>query len=308
MTSPRQIVKAAAELVLTGAGIAALGRRRMRGRTLILAYHNIVPDGEPCAGDLSLHLEQRRFAEQLDVLSRTHEVVRLEEAFIDGTGSNRPRAVITFDDATQGTITAGVAELAARGLPATIFVPPGFVGGRGFWWDALSNPGRRGPGEDVRNHALTELGGSDARIRGWAASHSFAIREVPPHQTCATEDQLHEAARQGIEFGSHTWSHPNLTMLSAAELESELKRPLVWLSERFSTTVPWLAYPYGLSNAAVADAASSAGYAGALRVDGGWLPGTADRQIVRYQLPRQNIPSGLSTRGFELRVSGVMAR
>lgn len=305
MAGLKQMMKPAAEVVLTSAGIAALSRRRMAGRTLILAYHNIVPDGETAAGDLSLHLPQRRFAEQLDVLVRTHDVVPLSQAMTGGhSRSSRPRAVITFDDATQGALTAGVAELRTRGLPATIFIAPDFVGGRGFWWDSLVLPGSAAAGEEVRTRALTELGGSDTRVREWAESHSFPLRDVPAHQTCATEAQLAAAAGQDIDFGSHTWSHPNLTRLAGAELQRELARPLAWLSERFRTFVPWLAYPYGLWNAAVAEAARTAGYQGALRVAGGWIP-SAVQDAQLHSIPRQNIPSGLSTRGFELRVSAV---
>ena len=298
-------MKTAAETLLNSAGIAAISRRRMAGRTLILAYHNIVPHGESVEGDLSLHLTQARFAEQLDVLLRTHDVVPLSSIFSDSFGkTKRPRAVITFDDATQGALTAGVAELAARGLPATIFVAPAFVGGSNFWWDSLAVPDEAEPGEDVRQHALSELGGSDARVREWAASRSLPLREVPLHQTCGTEAQLNAATSRGIELGSHTWSHPNLTTLAGRELELELARPLAWLSERFPSIVPWLAYPYGLWNATTADAARAAGYQGALRVDGGWVPDPICAEHM-YALPRQNIPSGLSTRGFELRVSGV---
>jgi hypothetical protein len=85
-------------------------------------------------------------------------------------------------------------------------------------------------------------------------------------------------------------------------------RSLVWLRERFSNVIPWLAFPYGLTSVPVADAARSAGYDGALRVDGGWLPPPSRAQIDPYDMPRHNIPAGLSLRGFELRTSGLLDR
>lgn len=306
MTGMRQRLKTAAEIVLCSTGVPALSRRRMAGRTLILAYHNIVPSGVEAVGDLSLHLPRQTFARQLEILSRTHEVVPLSAVLGEPAGSSRPRAVITFDDATEGALTAGVEELARYGFPATIFVPPAFVDGGSFWWDCVMGPGGGAPDEALRQHALGGLRGDDSLVRERAVTEGWGIREVPSHQKCGTEAQMHAAARQGIEFGSHTWSHPNLTTLSDADLARELSQPLSWL-ERLPTAVPWLAYPYGLYDDRVANAARAAGYAGALRVSGGWLPRSTDA-IDPHALPRQNVPSGLSSRGFELRASGVTTR
>jgi peptidoglycan/xylan/chitin deacetylase (PgdA/CDA1 family) len=272
---------------------------------VVLAYHNIVPDEELVYGDRSLHLPRREFARQLELIGETHEVVPLDSLQEGGPGrGGRPRAVITFDDACQGAVTVGVEELTRRGLPATIFVAPAFVGGRSFWWDALAAEG--GLAESVRAEALDALRGEDARIRAWARGAGVPVHEVPAHQTAASEEQLAAATRSpaGITLASHTWGHPNLARLEPAEVMEELVRPLAWLRERFSAVVPWLTYPYGLYSPAVERAAGEAGYAGALRVEGGYCIGRGSRD---YRLPRLNVPAGISVNGFELLVSGVTA-
>ena len=48
--------KRVAERILRRLGPATIARRRMTGRTLILAWHNIVPPGASPGGDRSLHL------------------------------------------------------------------------------------------------------------------------------------------------------------------------------------------------------------------------------------------------------------
>src|SRR2546423_5455975 len=111
-------VKAIAERVLLASGGRA-ARWRMRDRTLILAYHNVVPDEQPIFGDRSLHLRRSDFAAQLDALRETHDVVPLPAVLLPSHGP-RPRAAITFDDAYAGAVTLGVAEVVARGLPATV--------------------------------------------------------------------------------------------------------------------------------------------------------------------------------------------
>jgi peptidoglycan/xylan/chitin deacetylase (PgdA/CDA1 family) len=284
-------------------------RRRRAADAVVLAYHNIVPDGAEVLGDRSLHLPQREFARQLDLLRETHDVVPLAQVLEPPSGPRtRPRAAITFDDACQGAVTAGIDELTRRGMPATVFVAPAFVGGRSFWWDALAGTGAEGLPDDVRRHALEVLAGRDDAVRQWAERNALAIHSVPDHQTCATEAQLRELdGTEGITLASHTWSHPNLARLPREELEEELTRPLAWLRERFRHVIPWLTYPYGLASPQVVAAAARAGYRGALLVEGGWLPRHPRESIDLYALPRQNIPSGLSLNGFELRVSGLLA-
>ena len=297
--------KRTAETLLSRAMLPNLARAWNRGRAVVLAYHNIVPDGEPIRGDRSLHLPRREFARQLDSLQRTHDVVPLA-ALLDGRGPNgRPRAAITFDDAYCGAVTCGAAEVAQRGLPATILVAPGLLGGRPFWWDELANP-RTGMLEDgIRQRGLDQFAGQGTEIRRWALAAGMTLQSLPSHATAATEEDLQRVAAQpGITLASHTWSHPNLQRLDPSTLEDELGRPLAWLRTRFSQVVPWLAYPYGLTAAAVARAVQAAGYDGALLVSGGWLP-RRGRQVRRHAIPRLNVPAGLSMEGFALRAAGL---
>ncbi|HEV2735376.1 MAG TPA: polysaccharide deacetylase family protein [Longimicrobiaceae bacterium] len=301
----RTILKRSIERVLCRGGLAGLARGYRRAGTLVLAYHNVVPDGGAGGGDRSLHLPQGEFARQLDLLQRTHDVVPLSMLSAPPEG-RRPRVVITFDDAYQGAVTAGVEELSRRGLPATIFVTPGFVGGKPFWWDALSRPGSDGLPPELRDRCLTVLRGRDADIRRWAAEHGVAAHGVAPHQTGASEAQLESAFRTGgITLAAHTWSHPNLTALRPEELDEEMVRPLAWLRERFPGVLSWLTYPYGLTSPAVEEAARRAGYEGAFRVEGGWMPrsGAGARP---HALPRSNVPAGASLEHFEMRTSGLI--
>jgi peptidoglycan/xylan/chitin deacetylase (PgdA/CDA1 family) len=296
-------LKRAAEALLVFARLPNVSRASLRGRTLVLAYHNVVPDDLPFFGDRSLHLPRSAFAHQLDELVRHCTVVGLDALF--AAPDARPRAVITFDDAYVGAVTHGIQELAERGLPATIFVPPGLLGGQGFWWDALA--GATDLPEQVREQALDRLQGKDAAIRRWAAEAGKPASTLPLEAHTASVEQLRDAAgRAGITIGSHTWSHPNLARLAPEELAAELEQPRRWLAERFgSRFVPWLSYPYGRYSPEVETAAAGAGYAGAFRIDGGWTPCGAR---PGFALPRLNVPAGLSGPGFALRAAGMFCR
>jgi len=296
--------KRLAEQVLLWGGAAWIGRRIRREGTLVLAYHNVVADDAAPAGDRSLHLPRSQFAAQLDLLRRRYQIVPLYQLLEAGNPGGSCVA-ITFDDAYRGALTHGLEELARRGLPATVFVTPAFIGGHAFWWDALARPGAEGLPVDFRAAALERWRGEDWCIREAVASQGRGVYEPPPDMRCATEAELRLAAeRPGITLASHTWSHPNLLRLEPHELASELKRPLAWLRERFPQAAPWIAYPYGLSSAAVEAAAHAAGYEAGFLVSGGWLRGASSR----FALPRYNVPAGLSVDGFDLRLAGFGCR
>jgi peptidoglycan/xylan/chitin deacetylase (PgdA/CDA1 family) len=299
-------LKRAVESALLHCGPATIGRRRHGGRTLVLGYHNIVE--RPLAfGDRSLHLPRLTFAEQLDHLVERCDVVPLVDLFAAPPRSDRPRVAITFDDAYEGALTLGAVELASRGLPATIFVAPYFIGGRDFWWDALAGAAD-GLAAGTRELALERLGGRDADVRAWAQQRHQVVLAAPQAARAASEDTLREALRQpGLTVGSHTWSHPNLARTDAATVERELRDSLAWLQIRFAGRVaPWISYPYGLYSAEVETIARRLGFAGGLAITGGWVPATPTGAPPPFTLPRLNVPAGLSREGFALRLAGLL--
>jgi peptidoglycan/xylan/chitin deacetylase (PgdA/CDA1 family) len=306
----RHTVKSLAERAIVAAGATRWAERRHWADVSILAYHNVVPDGLPKTGDLSLHLDLGSFRSQLDYIGRRFDVVPLSAALAPPARRARPRAVITFDDAYAGAVRLAVEELAQRGLPATIFVAPAVLGQRALWWDALSPAGNE-PGVGFtpaqRAEALTNQRGEDAAVRAWARAAGWEVRELPDSMLTATDEDLRSACHRhdGLVLGSHSWSHPNLASLEAPELELELGRPLDWLQAHFSRVIPWLAYPYGLSSRNVAAAARRAGYSAAVLVSGGLL---RPRPTDLYSIPRINVPAGISQAGFALRASGVLRR
>ena len=303
----RRHIKSTIEQGALLSGIPGAMRRQRRGHVLILAYHNIVPDDSQVAGDGSLHLAQHKFAGQLDGLVRTHDVIPLATA-LAGYSGQRPAVVLTFDDAYEGAVTVGVSELERRGLPATIFVAPSFLGGHDFWWDALTQPGERALAPELRAWALGECAGRDAEIRARSSRERNApLSRAPEHARCAHEHDLVAAAsRPGITLGSHSWNHPNLPRLDDAALATELTLPLAWLRERFPNVLPVISYPYGLSSPRVEQAARAAGYTAGLLIEGGWMAN--DAMDTPFAVPRLDVPSGISAAGFELRTAGVRVR
>ena len=273
---------------------------RMAGRSLILAYHNVVPDELAGRGDRSLHLPLSSFLRQVDLLEAHCEVHPLADLLIEQPAVSRPRIAITFDDAYRGAVDLALRELSRRGLPSTLFVAPGLLGQRSFWWDELAD-GPQGLSTETRNAALEMDAGWHEKIRA-ARIEQAGVEPLPDCYGCAGEDELRIAgALAGVTFGPHSWSHPNLTRISESELAAELGRPLEWLRATTASTVPILAYPYGLASSAVEQAVQRDGYTAALLVQGGWM-NTGARHP--WATPRYNVPAGLSVDGLMLRLSG----
>jgi peptidoglycan/xylan/chitin deacetylase (PgdA/CDA1 family) len=295
----RLIVKRAAEIAISRSGLTRVLRRLRRDDVLVLAYHNVVSDGAAVRGERSLHIGQEQFQGHLDLLSSTHDFIAIPQ--ITAPGDGKPRVAITFDDAYRGAVELGTAILREFNAPVTIFVPPACLGGQQFWWDVLS-AGEEMPA-GLRESALSELAGKSAAILA-RTNRISDPRDAPAYERTATEAELDLAlAFDGLTLGSHTWSHPNLAALEGSELEEELVRPLEWLRDRYpERTVEWLSYPYGRWSDAVASAARRAGYRGAFRIEGGWIPPASDP----FGLPRLNVPAGLSVAGLELRSSGLL--
>lgn len=284
--------------------IPDLARKVRRRQALVLAYHNVVPDDCPPVGDRSLHLRLCDFRAQLDVLQATHDVVPLETLLEDPEESARPRAILTFDDAYRGALELAIPEIVDRGLPVTVFVSPGLLGSDAFWWDALAvgNGARLAP--ELRRRALAEMGGRQDRIFSWARNRGLHP-DADLHWLArpASAEEVRVAAElRGVRFGSHSWSHPDLTSLERDTFGRELAEATRWLASNVRDPSSWFAYPYGIHDPDARARIAAAGHEGGVSGDAGWthLPPEEPFAVRRF-----NVPAGLSEAGFRLRTAGV---
>ncbi len=299
---PRAIVKELLEKSLTVLPARWLLIRRALGRAVILAYHNVVPSGEPITGAAGAHIREDDFRWQMDILEEFCSVVPLQE-ILDPTASSgkdqRLRVAITFDDAYTGALRQALPELVRRSLPATVFVPTGLVGGGSFWWDDLGISGWEGSREP-----LEELRGETLRIRRWAGRKGLECRPQGPSQSAASEEEILQATRlPGVTFGVHTVGHPNLTHLADFEVRKELEDARYWLLERGIPFLDCVAYPYGLASTEVGSVARELGFRAGLTITGGWVP---KGPVDVFSFPRLNIPAGLTRQNFLLRLFGIL--
>ena len=296
----RTVLKRVGERFLAASPLPGMSLRGKRGRSIVLAYHDVCADSEAGQGDRSLHLKRSDFAEQLDYLVRHFDVVPVDNALREAR-SSRPRVAITFDDAYRGALTHGVAELRTRTLPATVFVAPDLIGDVSPWWDQVEGSASGLP-DAFRATALTECRGFSKEVLAAAAGEGLTVAPLRHELRIATEAELASAVANGLDVGVHTWSHPNMQLLTDDELSGECRRAFDWLSSRYAGTRKWISYPYGLFDRRVAAACQQTGFEFGFAVSGGW---TRTPPADPFAIPRVNIPAGISLAGFALRVTGA---
>ncbi len=118
-----------------------------------------------------------------------------------------------------------------------------------------------------------------------------------------TEEMIQEMITAGMEIGSHTVSHPDLTKLTASKLKQELEESKRVLSEITGTSVHTLAYPSGRFNKRVMSAARETGYLAAVTTQYG--PATSQQNI--YSLKRIRINKSDGVNGFIKKIQAAVS-
>lgn len=191
---------------------------------LILGYHAV-----SATWKAQLSISATRLGNQLGYLKRRGFVgLTLSGAeHARRAGTLPPRAVVvTFDDGYASTLNAAPI-LEEVGFPGTVFVVTDFVdSGELLSWYGIDH---------------------------WHSAATF--EELRP----VTWDDTERLVARGWEIGSHTATHPLLTTVDDARLRSELTVSRKEIERRVGTCTA-LAYPYGLADERVAEAARQAGY------------------------------------------------
>jgi peptidoglycan/xylan/chitin deacetylase (PgdA/CDA1 family) len=206
MTGPRTYLKHAMMAIARTTSRAWIGGNAAR-RAVVLCYHSIHPT--KCFASAT----PTTFGHHLDWLAAECDVVPLEEVpRILGTPRRaRPAVAITFDDGYLDNYEFAFPLLHDRRLPATFFLTAGLI--------------EKDPAVLARTQMLGRSTYDDVRPLEW--------------------DQVRTMHAAGMEIGAHTYSHPNLAVLSRSKARDELCRSKQIIEERLGQPVWSMAYPFG---------------------------------------------------------------
>jgi len=248
-------------------GLLADTATLISGRFLsILIFHRVVPEADPLFPG---EMHARRFDHLLDRLKKSWEIVSLGAAIAElKAGSLRRRCLaITFDDGYSDNAEVAAPLLQRHGLPATVFVTTGYLGGGRMWNDTIIEAVRRTERKVLQLSfmaAETLAVGTIAERRQAISRLLTAVKHRPAAERVAACDevaavcaarlpddlmmrpeQVRAIAQDGIEIGAHTVSHPILATLPDAEAQREIGQGKRELESLLDRPVGLFAYPNG---------------------------------------------------------------
>ncbi|MEP7065899.1 MAG: polysaccharide deacetylase family protein [Gemmatimonadota bacterium] len=197
----------------------------------VLAYHKVERRHELGVTRIS----PKRFARQIERLARAGwRTIGLDEVIACAVGERvaAPNELaITFDDGYRGLREHAFPVLEAHGFRSTCFVITEYAGRLNRWDVAYG--GRR----------FAHLAWRD--MRAWQG--------------------------RGVEFASHTATHPRLTQLSDATVRDELAHSRRAIAAALGVETPAVSYPFGAAGPREERMAREAGYAAGYGIARRWV-------------------------------------
>lgn len=197
------------EILKMGSSLASALTRSPPREVVILMYHRV-------SGTLPLELDLPFpvFRAQMEALASSGSVVSIDAAITSltdpsGRVGQGPGVVLTFDDAYEDFFTRAFPLLSDLGLPATLYVPSGFV--------------------DRPDRVPVSIGDLDPSL-------------LPP----CSWDMLGRIQESPLmTLGSHTHTHRELPGLTDSEIEWELETALNRFQAELGSRPTHFAYPRG---------------------------------------------------------------
>ncbi|MGQ9630365.1 MAG: polysaccharide deacetylase family protein [bacterium] len=200
---------------------------------LLLHHVDIPPQGARLRG---IYIAPHSLDRLLGYLNwRGYRTVSLDDLVLHIEGKRRlpPKSmVITFDDGYKDNHTSALPILQKYGFSATVFLVAGDIG-------------------------------------GWA---SWESEEYDSDLPLLSAGEIEEMERNGIEFGSHSLTHPRLNRVTPEELRKEICASKALIEGLLDQPVRFFSYPYGNHNDEVKRLLRDCGYRGAVST----IPGMND--------------------------------
>lgn len=255
-----------------------------RSTPLVLMYHRVI--NEPFIYGLS----PAEFEKQIAYIAKRFRVVSMN-TLIDEikTNSVKPYTIaLTFDDGHADFYTSAWPILKKYQIPASLYITTDFINGKLWLWPdllkyaLLNNTQTQIDLAPLGTITLTQdqllkawhlLGdycltlGSAERlefIANFAQAANVTLPDAPVTPfTAVTWEQLSEMQQQGLNIGSHTVTHPILSLLSDAEIKHELQASADNIQTKLGQAPKGICYPNGRMsdiNDAVLTQAKALGY------------------------------------------------
>lgn len=252
------------------AALSALGAL-WPSRLTVLAYHRVA---EPSFFLPNISASPAGFRAQMELVKEVFNPVSLGDLarWLRGEG-DLPHSplLVTFDDGYRDNLTRALPVLRDLGVPASVFLTSGHIGtGSPLPWDlmayafgrteresadlpllgptALAMEARDGAAQRFVERAkeLTEAERKPV-FKGALRALGVEVESGAFEGLYLTWDDVREMAAEGVEFASHTCTHPILTRVPEERARSEIRKSKERIEEETGRKVDAFAYPNGLT-------------------------------------------------------------
>jgi len=202
-------------------------RKKSPAKCVVLYYHSVEKG------------QIERFAHQLDIISKNAQIIPTDKS--SPLEKGKCYVAITFDDGFVDVIENALPELSKRGIPATIFVPTGYLGREADW---------------------------------------FRKNRKKSKKVMDAEQMRYITKNELISIGSHCISHSSLLSMTEDEAKDEIIRSKQQLEEILGKSVISLSYPHGEFANCHVELAREAGYKRAFSIEPTLMRLTSDKFVV----------------------------
>ena len=311
-------------------------RPKLSRNVPILAYHRVldVPDENAYPFDIELvSASVEQFTRQMAVLRKSYHPITFETLLkhLDA-GEPPPRGsiIVTFDDGFVDNYRIAFPVLRKLGIPATIFLSTGYIDSQDlFWYEKIAHQVMTTGAKTLRFAGSTpfDIPQDRGRRRAIIADVLQWMKDVPNQvrlDTLAdlerqlapladwredsrsgplTWDQIREMSAGGMEFGSHSVTHPILSKVDPSQVGFELGASKQRIESELQKPVQVIAYPVGGEEAFdenVRTAVALAGYRlAATYISGVQSPDSWDR----YALHRLHVERNVDQIAFDATIA-----
>lgn len=282
-----------------------IARYLSRNHPKILMYHRFSESG----GNGKLSVDT--FRSQMEILSAYFHPMTMKgliQAFYSGNMPDNA-VVVTFDDGYYDFYEYAYPVLKEFDVPATLFLTTGFINKDLWLWPdkiryAIAKANKASfnlPGFptclnlDNKDDAWNEVADHCMKVSNKEKNHLIKClyheldvvepKNAPKEFESLTWGQVKHLIENGIEIGSHSYSHPIMTKLDEKELLEELSFSKEQIFDELGIEVDIFCYPNGQItdfDARVKDALLRAGYSYAVAAFPGRSPLSDLLAIKRY--------------------------
>ncbi|NHA15375.1 polysaccharide deacetylase family protein [Thioalkalivibrio sp. XN279] len=259
--------------------MAMTGRSRGQAGAIVLMYHSVADREEAAWIDPSNHVAADVFEQQMKWLAEHRKVIslaRLVEILRDGGDVEEGTIVITFDDGYRDNLTVAAPILQRFGLPATLFLPTGYIDrGETQWVDqaytafqhrsvvllhwgervtreySLEDPASREQAYQAVCEDLLVAGPDERRRKLRDLLNQLRPSAVPPRLTLTWDEVNELTGTAPFSLGGHTVEHTDLTTVSLDAARDELAVCKGRIEEMTGSAPRYFSFCYGRNSGAL---------------------------------------------------------